>query len=147
MAQDRTSGYDMLVQISESEINTQIATAFLTGSIFPTSMSVPINVSGITGTANLNFLTPIADFDRPRPQMGLTVPFQNSELVLNIPLAPNPVTISPLGGTIVIADSIEMITVGSSQIATMDFNNGAPQVTVDLNPASEGLLTPLLPPE
>jgi hypothetical protein len=141
MALDRTSGYDMLVQISETELNNQIATAFLAGNLFPSSMSVPINTGGIVGTANLNFNTPVADLDRPRPRMGLTIPFANSELQITAPL---PATLSPLGGTITIVDRIVMITQGSDQLATMDFNNGAPAVTVSFDSASQTTLAPAL---
>ena len=87
MALDRTSGFDMLVQISEAELNNQLATAFLAGSIFPSSLIVPVNTGGIVGTASLNFNTPIADLDRPRPRMGLTVPFVNSQLQITSPAA------------------------------------------------------------
>lgn len=141
MALDRTSGFDMLVQISEAELNNQLATAFLAGGAIPPSMSVPVNTGGVIGTADISFNTPIADLDRPRPQMGLTLPFANSQLQLT---APVPLTIAPLGGTIVIVDSIVMITQGSNQLATMDFNAGAPTVTVVFDAASAALLAPLL---
>jgi hypothetical protein len=141
MALDRTSGFDMLVQISENELNNQLATAFLAGGAFPPSISVPVNTSGVIGTADLNFNTPVADLDRPRPQMGLTIPFSNSQLQITTPL---PVTIAPLGGTIVVVDSIGMITQGTNQIAAMDFNDGAPNVTVFFDAASAALLAPLL---
>ena len=93
MALDRTSGFDMLVQISETELNNQLATAFLAGGTFPPAISAPINAGGVTGTADLNFNTPVADLDRPRPQMGLTIPFANSQLRITAPLA---LTIAPL---------------------------------------------------
>jgi hypothetical protein len=141
MALDRTSGFDMLVQISETELNNQIATAFLAGSTFPSSMSLPVTSGGLTGTADLNFNTPIVDLDRPRPRVGLTLPFANSQLEITAPLL---LTIAPLGGTIEIVDSIVMIDQGSNQIATMDFNAGAPTVTVVLDAASATLLAPLL---
>jgi hypothetical protein len=67
MALDRTSGYDMLVQISESELNDQLATAFVAGGLIPPSMTLPINSGGVTGTATMLFGTPLADLDRPRP--------------------------------------------------------------------------------
>src|SRR5258708_23826173 len=114
MAQDRTSGYDILVQVSETELNNQLATAFLAGLIFPPSMSVPINSSGVVGAADLNFHTPTADLDRPRPRMGLTVPFFDSELVLTAPAA---ITLAPLNGTIVIVGSIQMVTQGTNRLA------------------------------
>ncbi len=140
MAQDRTSGFDMLVQVSESELNNQLATAFLAGNVFPSSISVPVNTGGITGTANLNFNTPVADLDRPRPRMGLTVQFMNSQLQIT---APVPATLAPLGGTITIVDSIEMMTQGSNQLATLDFDNGA-DVTVAFDSASQAILAPAL---
>ncbi len=141
MAQDRTSGYDMLVQISESEINDQLATAFLAGSIIPTSMMVPLNTGAITGTITLNFLTPIADLDRPRPRMGITIPFANSQLALTAPVA---FTIAPLGGTITIVDDIQVLDEGATQTITMDFMAGAPNVTVAFDVASQALLAPVL---
>lgn len=141
MALDRTSGFDMLIQISETELNNQLATAFLVGSTFPPTLSVPVNAGGVIGTADLNFNTPVADLDRPRPRMGLTIPFSNSLLQITAPLA---VTIAPLGGTITVVDSIVMITQGTNQLATMDFNTGAPDVTVVFDSASATLLAPLL---
>jgi hypothetical protein len=141
MAQDRTSGYDMLVQISESEINNQLATAFLAGSIIPTSMVVPVNTGIMAGTATLNFQTPVADLDRPRPRMGITIPFINSQLALTAPAA---LTIAPLGGTITIVDDIQVLDEGATQTIVMDFNAGAPNVTVAFDAASAALLAPLL---
>lgn len=141
MALDRTSGFDMLVQVSESEINNQLATAFLAGSIIPTAMTVPVNTGGVVGTADLNFDTPTADLDRPRPRLGITLPFVNSQLQITAPL---PVTLAPLGGTITIVDSIVVLTEGTNQIATMDFTSGAPDVTVSFDAASQLLLAPLL---
>lgn len=141
MALDRTSGFDMLVQVSETEINNQLATAFLAGTIIPTSMIVPVNTGGIVGTASINFNTPIADLDRPRPSMGLTLPFTNSDLSITSPL---PIDLSPLGGTIVIVDTIEVIVQGTNQLATMDFNNGAPTVNVAFDAPSQAILAPVL---
>jgi hypothetical protein len=45
MALDRTSGFDMLVQISETELNDQLATAFVAGGLIPPSMSLPVKMS------------------------------------------------------------------------------------------------------
>lgn len=139
MARDQTSGFDMLVQISENELNDQLAANFLGGGVFPPFMSAPINTGGVTGTADFNFATPIADLDRPRPRMGLTIPFANSQLQLTAPVA---TTLAPLGGTIVIVDTIEVITEVSTQIVTMDFNSGAPDVTVAFDTPSQVILAP-----
>lgn len=141
MAQDRTAGYDMLVQISETEINTQLATQFLAGSGIPSSVAVPINTGGLVGTATLNFGTPTADLDRPRPRMGLSLPFGNSQLDITAPI---PAMLAPLGGTVLIVDAVEIVTQGSSQIATLDFNSGAPTVTVTFDPPSVNVLAPAL---
>jgi hypothetical protein len=141
MALDRTSGFDMLVQVSENEINNQIATAFLAGALFPSSLSVPVAAGGVAGTANLNFGTPSADLDRPRPRMGLSVPFADSQLQLTAPL---PLTLAPLGGTITIVDAIEMVAEGANQLAVMDFNRGAPEVGVAFDTASQAVLAPAL---
>ncbi|GAB2813883.1 hypothetical protein [Ferruginibacter profundus] len=141
MAQDRTSGYDMLVQISEAEINNQLATAFLAGSIIPASMSVPVNSGGLVGNAALNFRTPVADLDRPRPKMGITIPFVNSQLALT---APAPVTIAPVSGTITIVDDIQVLDEVTTQTVVMDFNSGAPNVSVAFDAASQALLAPFL---
>jgi len=136
MALDRTSGYDMLVQISESELNDQLETAFVAGGLIPPSMTLPISSGGVTGTATVLFGTPVADLDRPRPRLGLTLPFANSQFAVTAPI---PLTLAPLGGTIEIVDAIEVLVQGSNQIVTLDFNNGAPAVTVtfsDLAPAT-----------
>src|SRR6185369_9430208 len=141
MALDRTSGYDMLVQISESELNDQLATAFVAGGLIPPSMTLPINASGVTGTATILFGTPVADLDRPRPRLGLTLPFANSQFAIATPVA---LTLAPLGGTIEIVDVIEVIVQGSNQIVTLDFNNGVPTVTVTFDAASAAILSPAL---
>jgi len=86
MALDRTSGYDMLVQISETELNDQLATAFVAGGLIPPSMTLPINTGGVVGTATLLFGTPVADLDRPRPRLGLTLPFANSQFAITSPV-------------------------------------------------------------
>ncbi|UVI32902.1 hypothetical protein [Paenibacillus spongiae] len=141
MALDRTSGFDMLVQISEEELNNQLETAFLAGGLFPSSMRMPINLNGIVGTANLNFNTPVADLDRPPTQMGLTVPFADSQLQITAPVA---LTLEPLGGIITIVDNIEMIATMGNRIAALDFNNGAPIVTLEFDAASQAILAPAL---
>lgn len=141
MALDRTSGYDMLVQISEAELNNQLETAFVAGGLIPPSMTIPVNSGAVTGTATVLLGTPVADLDRPRPQLGLTLPFSNSQFAVTAPVA---LTLAPLGGTIVIVDAIEVIVQGSNQIVTMDFNNGAPTVAVTFDPASVALLQPAL---
>lgn len=141
MALDRTSGFDMLVQVSESEINEQLETLFLAGGLIPPSMTLPVSTGGVTGAATVLFGTPVADLDRPRPQMGLTLPFSNSEFAVTAPVA---LTLAPLGGTIVIVDAIQVIVQGSNQIVALDFNSGAPTVTVTLDPASVALLQPAL---
>jgi hypothetical protein len=141
MSLDRTAGYDMLVQISETELNDQLATSFLIGGVLPPSLSLPVTVGAVTGTANLLFGTPIADLDRARPNLGLTIPFANSQFAITAPVA---VTLAPLGGTIVIVDSIGVLVQGSTQIVCLDFNSGAPVVTVSFDTASQGTLAPAL---
>ncbi len=141
MALDRTSGYDMLVQVSEAEINVQLETLFLAGGAIPPSMTLPVNAGGVAGSATVLFGTPVADFDRPRPQMGLTLPFANSQFAITAPL---PLTLSPLGGTIVVVDTIEVIVQGGDQFVSLDFNSGAPTVTVAFDAASVTLLQPAL---
>jgi|GEM_PF-1819935 len=141
MALDRTSGYDMLVQISENELNDQIATAFVAGGSFPPSMTFPVSAGGVTGNAVVLLGTPIADLDRPRPQLGVTLPFANSQFNITAPVA---LTLSPLAGTILIVDTIEVLVQGSSQIVCLDFNNGTPTVIVTFDAASVTVLQPAL---
>ncbi len=141
MALDRTSGYDMLVQISEGELNDQLETAFVAGGLIPPSMTLPINSGGVVGTATVLFGTPVADLDRPRPQLGLTLPFSNSQFDVT---APVPVTLAPLGGSIEIVDTIEVIVQGPNQIVTLDFTSGAPMVNVAFDTASVAILQPAL---
>lgn len=73
--------------------------------------------------------------------MGLTIPFDGSQLEITAPL---PLTVSPLGGDITIVDSIVMRTEGSTQIASMDFTAGAPDVSVTFDSDSASRLAPLL---
>ena len=88
-------------------------------------MTVPINTGGVTGTATLTFGTPMADLDRPRPRMGLTLPFANSQFANH--RSRSPTTLSPLGGTIVIVDVIEVIAQGTNQIVDDGFQQLAPR--------------------
>ncbi|MFZ5817345.1 MAG: hypothetical protein ACOY93_18940 [Bacillota bacterium] len=141
MAQDRTSGFDLLVQISETELNNQVAAAAASGLFFPTSISRPVNTLGVTGQLDLNLGIPVVDLDRPRPQMGLTIPFTNSQLAITSPV---PATIAPLSGTIVVVDQVQIRSTGGTQQAVMDFTSGAPTVTVTFSPATALLLTPIL---
>jgi hypothetical protein len=141
MAQDRTSGYDVLLQISESEINSQLETQFVAGGPIPTSMSIPVTASGLSGTATVLFGTPTADLDRPRPQMGLTLPFHDSQFAVTTPI---PITLAPLGGTILVVQPIEVLTQGSNQIVSLNFNDAMPAVTVTFDSASATVLAPAL---
>jgi hypothetical protein len=142
MALDRTGGFDLLVQLSESEINEQIAAASIMGTLFPTSMSIPIVNPAFSGSADINFGTPIINLD-PSPRVGLNVPFANSQLNVTSPI---PLTISPIGGTISIVDDIQVVTVDSALKIAMNFNVGAPTVAVVFNAATIALLNPLLGP-
>jgi hypothetical protein len=141
MAQDRTSGFDMLVQISETELNNQVAAAAASGALFPSSISRPISAFGVTGQLDLNLGLPVVDLDRPRPQMGFTVPFSDAQLQITSPV---PITIAPMSGTILIVDAVQMRSLGASQQAVIDFTAGAPAVTVTFSAATVALLTPIL---
>lgn len=141
MAQDRTAGFDLLIQISEGELNAQVAAAFAAGALFPTSFSTPVAAMGVTGRIDLNLNTPVVDLDRPRPQMGFTVPFANSQFEITAPLA---LTLAPLAGTLVIVDAVQMRNAPGTQQAVLDFTAGAPNVTVSFDAATRAMLTPLL---
>jgi hypothetical protein len=69
------------------------------------------------------------------------VPFTNSQLRIDAPL---PLTVAPLSGTILIVESVVMVTESGSQLAVLDFSSGAPNVTVTFETASAALLAPLL---
>jgi hypothetical protein len=102
-------------------------------------MTLPVALGGgLAGTATVLFQTPVADLDRPRPRMGITLPFANSQFVAG------PLTLAPLGGTIEIVDALQVIVQGSDQIVAMDFNAGAPVVSVTFDAASVALLQPAL---
>lgn len=141
MAQDRTAGFDLLIQISEAELNAQVAAAFAAGALFPTSFSTPVAAMGVSGRIDLNLGTPVVDLDRPRPQMGFTVPFLNSQFEITAPLA---LTLAPLAGTLVIVDAVQMRSQPGTQQAVLDFTAGAPGVTVSFDAATRSLLAPLL---
>ena len=140
MALDRTGGFDLLVQLSESEINEQIAAASIMGTLFPTSINIPIASPAFSGSADINFGTPTINFD-PAPRVELRVPFSNSQLNITAPI---PLIISPLGGMITITDTLEVVNQGSSMQIAMNFNNGTPTVTVAFDASSAALLAPLL---
>lgn len=141
MSQDRTGGFDLIIQLSENELNAQAAAAFAAGTFFPSSFSTPVAAMGVTGRIDLNLNTPLVDLDRPRPQMGLTIPFSNSQFEITAPLA---LTITPLSGSIVIVDAVQMRNGAGTQQAVMDFTAGAPSVTVTFSTATRALLSPLL---
>jgi hypothetical protein len=141
MALDRTSGFDMLVQISENEINNQVAAGFASGLLFPSSLSSPVNAFGVTGRLDLNLGAPLVDLDRARPQVGITILFTNSQLEITAPLA---TTVAPLRGTIVIVDAVQVRSQPGTQQAVIDFTAGAPTVTVTFDGGTVALLTPIL---
>jgi hypothetical protein len=142
MALDRTSGFDMLVQISENEISEQIGIAFVNGELFEENpITVPINFPGVTGELELNLEKPSVDLDRPRPRMGFTIPFESSQLTITAPITAN---IAPLGGTIVVVDAVQIRSTPGFQQVVVDFTDGAPVVTFTFDAASAALLTPIL---
>jgi hypothetical protein len=141
MSQDRTSGFDIVIQISENELNAQVSAAFASGLFFPSSFSAPVIALGLTGRMDLNLSTPLVDLDRPRPQLGLTIPFFNSQFEITAPL---PLTATPLSGTILIVDSVQMRDGAGTQQAIMDFTAGASSVTLNFSPSTRSMMLPLL---
>lgn len=141
MSANNTEGFNILIQLSEEELNEQAADAFSAGDLFAPEIITDFSYGGATGTLILNLLTPIIDLDRPSPSIGITVPFQGSQLEITAPL---PLTLAPLGGTITIVDRVQVINDTGTQQAAIDFTDGLPQVVVALDAASETLLAPLL---
>jgi hypothetical protein len=158
MASNRTSGFDLLIQISEAELNNQVVLAFAKGLpldktmsdtselLLPPSLQVPIDVLGITGNLDLNFQTPIVALDEPSPQVRFTIPFTESSLeILTAPPFSNlKGVIAHLAGTIVVMDAVRMRTVGGTQQAVMDFTAGAPAVLLSFDAKTAKLLEPAL---
>lgn len=141
MALDRTAGFDLLVQVGESEINSQVAAAFAAGLLLPSSLSVPVDAFGVNGHLDLDLTTPFVDLDRSPGQLGITTRFTNSQLEITAPVT---ATVAPLAGTIAIVDSVQIRSQAGTQQAVLDFAAGAPTVTVTLDPATVTLLTPTL---
>lgn len=141
MAQDRTAGFDLMVQISENEINAQLALAFAAGLVIPQSLAIPFDAFGASGMLDLNLHTPVADLDRPPPRLGLTVPFSGAQLDLQSPL---PLVVGPLAGSIVVVDALQVHSSGGTQQVVLDFQDGMPSVTVSFDAASAATLAPLL---
>ena len=141
MSANNTEGFNILVQLSENELNEQAADAFAAGDLFSPEIITDFSFGGASGTLTLNLLTPIIDLDRPTPSIGISVPFQGSQLAITAPI---PLTLSPLGGTITIVDRLQVINDTGTQQAAIDFTDGLPQVIVALDAPSEALLTPLL---
>lgn len=141
MAQNNTTGFDLMVQISEAELNGQIEAAFAAGELFTPEITSNFSFGGATGAVALNLLTPILDLDRPSPNLGITIRFTESQLQITAPI---PLTIAPLDGTIEIVDRAEVRAVGGAQQAVLEFTDSSPNVTISLSPASEALLAPLL---
>ncbi len=105
MQRTRTSDFDALLQVSEDELNNQIANAFLTESLFPPIVSRTGEDSPIQATAFLNFRTPTVDLAATPSTIRLIVDFSDSTLVIEAPqeLAGE---ITGLGGTIQIEERI-----------------------------------------
>jgi hypothetical protein len=147
MALDLTSGFDMLVQLSESELNTQLSAAFESGSSsvpIPHSLNRPFNILGASGNMIFNFVTPIVDLDQPPPNIRLRLPFINSQLEVTSPLA---FTLSPLGGEIIIIDAIEMFRSGGTQQPVLNFTSdgASSSIAISFDTTSLALITPILP--
>lgn len=143
MSQNLTAGFDIVLQLSEAEVNRQIAILFALGAIGG-QINAPISVGGVSGTFSLIFNTPTLDLDSNlQAGVRINLPFVNSQLQVT---APAQATISPLSGTILIEDSAEMQTVGGTQQAIVNFANGIASVTFTFSAASQTLLTPLLAP-
>lgn len=137
MSDTYTGGFDVLLQVSETALNKQVANAFLTGDLFKPAQEFPVEFPvgrGVVakGTAFVNFRTPVADVDQPRPRLRLSIRFSHSQLDITEPAAF--ATMLPgLGGTLeLIADLTAHETAFTSNVG-MDFRHGAqkPIVTFD----------------
>jgi hypothetical protein len=141
MAQNLTAGFDLLVQVSEAELNRQTAARFASGAL-PAAIVAPFNEAGASGELTLNFATPAVDLDTATPRgLRVTYPFANSALAITAPIA---VTFAPLAGTVLIVDSMAVAATGGTSAVIMDFADGIAQVEVTFTPDSLAVLQPLM---
>ena len=75
MARNDTCGFDILVQIAESELNEQIARMFHSGDRLPIAIRARFQESWSSGSFLLNLRTPVASLDHPPNQISLRFPF------------------------------------------------------------------------
>ena len=106
MSQSGTGGFDLLVEISEVELNTQLAIAPLPGYPQPNQkLPVSVTVGGQSGTFTTFIGPPSIDLDPPGPRdVALTVPFRDA-VVDGLSL--NPVT--GLAGLIRAVDGVTLV--------------------------------------
>lgn len=126
MGVDITGGYDVMFEISESEINTQIAKSHMEGGEFinfPTETSGELNIQGFSVFYNLLFDAPFVSVSTERPKVNLIVPFSRSRIEVrtnpNFELAP-------------IAGEINLITEVSTEESVIG-NDRFIRVVVDFN--------------
>lgn len=105
MALNHTAGFDVLVQLSEAELNAQI----------PLIWNVPskFNVLGL----QLLLDAPVIDFDQPPPDVGLTIAIKGNAT-----------------GTIFIVHPISVFKSPQLQFVQLDFTGGPKALTVTINP-------------
>ncbi|MFD4459623.1 hypothetical protein [Nocardia sp. NPDC058480] len=105
MERTRTSDFDVLLQVSEDELNNQIANVFLTDPLFPSIVSRTGEESPVQATTFLNFRTPTVDLTDTRTVIRLIVDFSDSTLIIDEPQE-FAGEITALGGTIQIVERI-----------------------------------------
>lgn len=138
MANQNTAGFDLLIQLSEEELNTQLQTQATLGELaIPNSITTNFNLGSISGTAFFNLDLPSISLDAPSPTLIIDIPFQNSSIDVGI-------TVSGLSGLITIKHPITVKTDGNSQQALLDFTTGVNDVVFDFDSASEAKLQPAI---
>jgi hypothetical protein len=148
MSQGRTAGFDLVIEISETELNRQLATVPIPGFSSGTVVPIPVNVSGQNGTLTIMLNAPLADLDPPGPRdLRLSVKFTNGQLQL----ANQPNPINNLSGTIRIIGSFAVDPPytpnvpppprGETKQAVFNFPTTAGRVTATFDGPSTMLLT------
>ena len=138
MSRENTGGFDLLIQISEDELNTQIQTLAAAGELsIPSSIESNFTMGTISGTAFLNFDLPTVSLDAPSPTLIIELPFRESRLDVGL-------VVDNLSGLIRIEHPITVHTDGNTQQALLDFTSGVGNVVFDFDSASESILAPAI---
>jgi hypothetical protein len=140
MSTNLTSGFDILIQLSEDEINNQIQELFLGGELeIPSSFNFPFNFPGFNGSANINLGMPEVFLDQASPRVRIDFAVEDSQIITS------GIPIGGLGGEISIEHPITVLDLPSAQQVVLNFASATPSVNFTFDAFTTALITPVLP--